>query len=259
MHHFFKSNFPHGNVIFHFRGRAINDLSAFAAGYHEAGKILVSNLEAVRGHRDYEGYPILFLYRHALELYLKALVYRGAQLLGLISEEKLNTERLLTSHKLTGLLPAIEAIFKAVEWEWDFEVSGLKSFDDFAELINEIEKIEPRSDGFRYSVPTIGEAALPKHFVVNVIGFGKKMDALLDVLSGAVTGLEERWDETAEAMYFLQKALREPKDKASSGPPAHRDRVAVRKNLKGHVRAARAEVCRLTRFAKIQKELYGYG
>ena len=215
MHHFFKSNFPHGNVVFNFHGRAINDLSAFAAGYHEAGKILVSNLEAARAYRDYEGYPILFLYRHALELYLKAIVYRGAQLLGLISDEKLNTEKLLTRHKLTGFLPAIEAIFKAVEWEWNFEVSGLKSFDDFADLIKEIEKIDPRSDGFRYPVTTIGEAALPKHFVVNVIGFGKKMDAVLDLLSGAVTGLQEHWDETAEAMYFLQEVLRrEPKDDA---------------------------------------------
>ena len=84
----------------------------------------------------------MFLYRHALELYLKAIVYRGAQLLGLISDEKLNTEKLLTRHKLTGFLPAIEAIFKAVEWEWNFEVSGLKSFDDFADLIKEIEKID---------------------------------------------------------------------------------------------------------------------
>src|SRR6266481_6394898 len=138
MHHFFKSTLPHGNVVFNFRGRAINDLSAFAAGYHEAGKILVSQLESASGYRDYEGYPILFLYRHALELYLKAIVYQGAQLVGLISDEKLNTEKLLTSHKLTGLVPAIEAIFKAVGWKWNCEVSGLNSFDDFADLIREI-------------------------------------------------------------------------------------------------------------------------
>lgn len=188
MHHFFESNRPHGNVVFNFRGRAINDLSAFAAGYHEAGKTLVSNMESAAGYRDYEGYPILFLYRHALELYLKAIVYRGAQLLGLISDEKPNTEKLLTSHKLTRLLPTIEAIFRAVEWEWDFEVFGLRSFDDFADLIKEIEKIDPQSYCFRYPVNTTGEAALPQHFVVNVVTFGKKMDSVLELLSGAVTG-----------------------------------------------------------------------
>jgi len=145
MHHFFESDRHPGNVVFNFRGRAINDLSAFAAGYHEAGKILVQKMESVPGYRDYEGYPILFLYRHALELYLKAIVYRSAQLLGLISDEKPHTKKLLMSHKLTRFLPTIEAIFKAVEWEWDFEVSGIKSFDDFAALIREIEKIDPQS------------------------------------------------------------------------------------------------------------------
>jgi hypothetical protein len=188
MHHFLELNRPHGNVVFNFRGRAINDLSAFAAGYHEAGKTLVSKMESTAGYRDYEGYPILFLYRHALELYLKAIVYRGAQLLGLISDEKANTEKLLTSHKLTRLLPTIEAIFRAVEWEWDFELFGLRSFDDFADLIKEIEKIDPQSYCFRYPVNTAGEAALPQHFVVNVVTFGKKMDSVLELLSGAVTG-----------------------------------------------------------------------
>ena len=40
------------------------------------------------------------------------------------------------------------------------------------------------------------------------------MDAVLDLLSGAVTGVQEHLDETAEAMYFLQEVLREPKDDA---------------------------------------------
>jgi len=200
------------DVVFNFRCRAIDDLSAFAAGYHEAGKTLISKMESAPGYRDYEGYPILFLYRHALELYLKAIVYRGAQLLGLISDEKPNTEKLLTNHKLIRLLPTIEAIFRAVEWKWDFEVSGLKSFDDFADLIREIEKIDPQSYCFRYPVNTTGEAALSKHFVVNVVNFGKKMDSVLDLLSGAVTGLQERWDDTAEVMYLLQEVLKEPKD-----------------------------------------------
>jgi hypothetical protein len=212
MHHFFESNRPHGNVVFNFRGRAINDLSAFAAGYHEAGKTLVSKKESAASYRDYEGYPILFLYRHALELYLKAIVYRGAQLLGLISEEKPHTEKLLTSHKLTRLLPTIEAIFRAVEWEWDFELIGLRSFDDFADLIKEIEKIDPQSYCFRYPVNTTGEAALPQHFVVNVVTFGKKMDSVLELLSGTVTGLQDHWDDTAEVMYLLQEVLKEPKD-----------------------------------------------
>lgn len=214
MHHFFEPRHHRGNVVFNFRGRAIDDLSAFAAGYHEAGKVLVRKMESASGYRDYEGYPILFLYRHALELYLKALVYRGAQLLSLISDEKRDTDKLLTSHKMTRLLPSIEVIFKTVEWQWNSEVSGLNSFDDFADLIRQIEEIDPQSFCFRYPVNTAGEAALPKHLVLNVIDFGTKMDPVLDLLSAAVTGLQERWNDTAEVMYLLQELLKEAKDEA---------------------------------------------
>ena len=62
------------------------------------------------GHDDNEGYPVLFLYRHALELYLKAIVYRGASGLGLISQQMVRTDRLFCDHRLVETLPAIEAI-----------------------------------------------------------------------------------------------------------------------------------------------------
>ena len=40
MHWIFRSENPHGNVVFNFRPNPIDDLAAFAAGYHEAGKRL---------------------------------------------------------------------------------------------------------------------------------------------------------------------------------------------------------------------------
>ena len=86
MQPFLGSSDGHGNVVFNFQGSPVGDLSAFAHGYHEAAKVLAERLHAAAGYADYEGYPILFLYRHALELYLKAVVYRGAMLLHLVSE-----------------------------------------------------------------------------------------------------------------------------------------------------------------------------
>ena len=209
MHPFFETNHPFGNVVLNFRGRAVNDLSAFAAGYHAAGMILVNKMESSHGYRDYDGYPILYLYRHALELYLKAIVYRGAQLLELISDERIKTDKLWTKHQLAPLLPSIKAIFQALHWEWNFEVSGLKSFDDFCALIKEIEKIDPQSYSFRYPINTRGDALHETHFVMNVIHFGKKMDPLLHLLSGAVTGVEEQWDATADVVYSLRELFKE--------------------------------------------------
>ncbi len=47
----------HGNVVLNIWGRAVDDLSAFARGYHQAGKALVKKLADARGYADYEGYP----------------------------------------------------------------------------------------------------------------------------------------------------------------------------------------------------------
>ena len=91
---FFKSQHPHGNIVFNFRGSAIDDLVEFGHGYHIAGKKLIEDLENKKSYADYDGYPILFLYRHALELYFKAIVYKGANLLNLISKTKVNTRRI---------------------------------------------------------------------------------------------------------------------------------------------------------------------
>lgn len=189
LHPFFRGDSVHGNVVFNFLKPAIGQFEAFAAGYHKAGKVLVANMEASRDYRDYDGYPILYLYRHALELYLKAFIYNGVRLLEIRDNKKLETGFFLTSHRLSSFLPAFRAILKSMDWKWDFEIAGLKSLDDFEDLILGIEKVDADSYCFRYPVTTKGDSALPKHFVVNVINFAKNMDKILNMLDGAITGL----------------------------------------------------------------------
>jgi len=114
MHWVFQSNNSHGNVIFNFRNNPINDFAPFAKGYHRAGKRLAKMLAQSPSFPDFEGYPILFLYRHALELYMKAIVYRGAQLLQLLDIDSPETSRLFEDHRLSILLPGVKAIFDGI-------------------------------------------------------------------------------------------------------------------------------------------------
>jgi len=60
MHWIFQPKNLHGNVVLNFRRNPINDLVAFAEGYHHAGKRLAEQLEASPNYADYDGYPILF-------------------------------------------------------------------------------------------------------------------------------------------------------------------------------------------------------
>jgi hypothetical protein len=134
--------------------------------------------------------------------------------MGLVSEQTLDTERLLTRNELRRLLPGVHAIFKTMEWEWDFEVSGLQSWDDFCHLVKEIDEIDPQSYCFRYPVTKDGDAALPKHFIVNIISFARTRDPILDLLDAAITGLEEHWQNTTDVVYFLLELFENPNDEA---------------------------------------------
>ena len=104
-----------GNVVFNFQRDPIGDLRGCGRGYHEAARRL-ANRFAEREGPDYEGYPILYLYRHALELYLKAVVYKGAGLLGLTGKGRPDTTALFKCHKLISLVPAVRAIFAEMDW-----------------------------------------------------------------------------------------------------------------------------------------------
>jgi len=209
-HFFFNAPYVHGNVVFNFLGQPVRDLRIFALAYHEAGRKLAAPMVSGAGYRDYDGYPIFFLYRHALELYLKAIVYRGAMLVRLITEDDLVTEKLFARHDLTRLVPAIRIIF--AKTGWSFVGSGLASVEDFVVLVSEIDKIDAHSYAFRYPIKTSGEAHLPHHFVVNVVHFSQHMDRLLGFLDAVASTIEEHWDIEAEVRFELQKLFASSKE-----------------------------------------------
>jgi hypothetical protein len=198
---------PHGNVVFNFDRDPIRDLPAFALGYRQAANRLAREFADSRGYADYEGYPILYLYRHSLELYLKAIVYRGAMLMRLIGEGQPVVQGLFQRHDLTRLLPAVRAVFKAMHWNFDFEGSEFASFDEFEDFIRTIDSIDPRSYAFRYPMNPSGQAHLPHHFTVNVVAFSRIMDVLLGYLEGAAALIEDNWDTAAQSAYELQQYL----------------------------------------------------
>lgn len=201
-------NIPNsGNAVFNFSRDPVKDLTAYALGYKEAAKHLVIEFSRSDPRPDYEGFPILYLYRHSLELYLKAVVYRSAGLMGLVGKQKQHIAKLFKSHKLTPLVPAVRAVFDAMNWGFEFAGSEFATFDEFAQFIETVDSIDSDSDAFRYPVGRKGRAILPRHFVINVISFAKIMDALLDYLEGAAHLIEENFQLAAEATYEVQRYL----------------------------------------------------
>ena len=204
LHRFLKPG-GHGNVVFNFRGHAIEDLVPYAMGYRLAARWLARALGEAPGYADYEGYPILFLYRHSLELYIKAIVYKGAKLLGLLDQAKMETKGLFSNHRLSPLLRPLHTIFAAMGW--DMEGSGLVSMADFDNLIESLDEIDADSYAFRYPISKKRKPYLPTHFVLNPVRLGAQLEPLLNSLEGATERLTEEFEVAAEARYELQQWL----------------------------------------------------
>ncbi len=114
--------------------------SARAHGFKRAADILSEHILARITDGDLVIYPIVFLYRHYVELELKSIIYRGKENLG-------ERKKLKPTHKLfdlwsecSGLLHCKGAVVDTPEAA-AFE-EGIRQFDQF----------DAKSDSFRYPV-----------------------------------------------------------------------------------------------------------
>ena len=68
----FQARSSYGNVVLNFQHVANDEFAAYAEALHQAGQALATMMFDKAGYNDLEACPIIFLYHHALELYLKA-------------------------------------------------------------------------------------------------------------------------------------------------------------------------------------------
>ena len=192
-------------VVLNWHGEPIEEFRYYAEAYHRAAMALVQQYGTTGAVRDFEAAPILFLYRHAFELYLKAFTLTGSNILKLAGKPSMPIGTVLTTHRLTKFIPFFESIIETVGWSWDMGEEGLRKKSDFVSLVQEFQSIDPGSYSFRYPTKTNGEDSLPSHFSFNLLDFSKRIDPLLKVLDGALLGLDAYWDAAAESAYEAQQ------------------------------------------------------
>lgn len=101
----------HGSVVLNFMNRPASEFSLYAAAFWRGGRLLAQSLAAKGGYRDLDACPIVFLYRHALELYMKAIVRRGKSVLSVAGEKLVIPPKALQRHELPPLIEPIRKIF----------------------------------------------------------------------------------------------------------------------------------------------------
>jgi len=166
--------------------------------YWNAAQTLVKNLDLDRIF-GYDACPVVFLYRHALELYLKALLLGdGANFLLNNPDPKWVMN---SNHDLKTLIPRVREIFERFGWEREFGKDEVRTFDDFEAFVDELCNVDKDSYAFRYPVDKNLRGMVPGHFTFNVRDFARKMDDALNTLDGACSMLPELWQAEREAAY----------------------------------------------------------
>jgi hypothetical protein len=206
-HSLFQAGHSYGNVVLNFQDAASGEFGVYARTFHTAGQALFERMFDKSSYNSLEGCPIIFLYRHALELYLKAIVLHGDAILQMDGKTLLTSRSLLQKHSLLPFLPLLKQTFDAVGWAWELDIEGLHTFEEVEALLRDFETVDVGSYAFRYPVDTKGNPSVSAHFMVHIPTFCKRMDALLESLEAALMGLEVTAENMLEAAYSPQEGL----------------------------------------------------
>lgn len=180
--HFFSAPVgTRGNAVLNWTAEPTGDVIAYARSYRTAAnRLLHAEEKREFGELDHDACPILFLFRHSLELYLKAMICRAALIS--VSEAELVEvlPRLWREHSLVRLLAMSEPVLDAL----GRSLPALRFvYEDVLDVVEELDRVDPGSYVFRYPVTVKGTASLPSTMLVNVFIFSEQVDRALTYFS----------------------------------------------------------------------------
>jgi hypothetical protein len=196
---FYNESANYQNIVISFSKNPRYEFGAFAKGYHQAANTLCEKFLLQPGYRDYEGYPIVFLYRHAFELYLKNIIYWAARICEFKDVDNLDF-KLYNTHCLPKLSTVVINTLKLSvgmdQWLSDIMISVDK-------ISKEFDEIDPDSYSYRYPINTKGNESTNHHQVVNMRSIHSNMDKMLTYLEAVATGLDAETDNAQELYEML--------------------------------------------------------
>jgi hypothetical protein len=162
------------------------DLFLYARSFHMAAKKLADALEVDSGPvTEFAACPVVFMYRHALELHLKAIVLGEG---GNFLDTKPDRISIGKTHSVSWLAQFVCQIVTALTWESEFRCVGIESLEDFKAVVEEVNSVDPGQYVFRLPVEAEAKGSS------DVRGFARKMDALLELLDSTADALAAEWD-----------------------------------------------------------------
>jgi hypothetical protein len=185
------------NTVLNWHKEPEEEFDLYGEAFWNAAKTLLQNEGLDRAPiASFDASVIVYLYRHALELFLKGtLIGRGAELVDPSPSPKTVVN---ANHSLTKLLPDVRRIFVECGWDKTFGSGTVVTFDGFEAIVREFESANPKSIGFRYPVKMDLSGALDRHSF-SVRQFALIMDEVLSALYNACYCLPDVANNRAEA------------------------------------------------------------
>ncbi len=167
---------------------------AYATGYLDAAKLLARLVIYSQKGVDTLVYPIVYLYRHYLEITLKDLIRKGCDITD--SEISESLQKALDGHGLMRLWNGFAPFFAEVS-------GGNSSFPEvkraMESYINQIHEIDPESVSFRYdSSKGTKDHKLENIQHINMLQLCNNMEKLTDLLEGVASEFSEALDYVNE-------------------------------------------------------------
>jgi hypothetical protein len=204
---FNKAGTQNETVLLNWQNTPEEEFTLYAEAYHTVAKEAVAVLQNYQNagiHKapidDFRAYPVVFLYRHSLELYMKAVILIAAPMLKMKDIAEIDRRKLLNTHSLDSLRQQLEQVFAAYEWEWDLGTQHFRTLQDFRNIISELHEVDTLSYVFRYPLDKKGNASLSSNFEFNIFRFCEILDGLLPALEGAAFAAYEELQLEYELM-----------------------------------------------------------
>lgn len=173
------------------------DQIAYTEGYRRGAARLVEYVVENQHSQDYMVYPIVFLYRHHVELVLKRIIPRAAYLLerALTSKE----EKHLEQHGLDLLWKDLEPMLGDIADLAGWRRIDTADVDGITDYIRQLTEVDSNSFSFRYTHSKKGTRTLPKDLRrINLRHFAAMMERLASYLDGIDMGTSQLMQDKAE-------------------------------------------------------------
>ena len=179
------------NAVLKWRNVPDRDLWIYARAFHTAAKKLAGTLEPDSGLLPYyDPCPVVFMYRHAIELQLKALLLGDGGNFVATRPDHLSIRK---THSVSWLAQFVCQIVTALKWEAEFKCEGVGNLAEFQVVVEEVNSFDP---GYALRCPVDPEepGSVPGQLAFGVLAFARRMDALLELLASTADALAATWD-----------------------------------------------------------------